>query len=93
MHTITMTGVGLKPWQWPYKKSTIQTTNREQLHAQQRNACREKSNVNCVSLQTHTRVAMLHYTQDGARDEHKRALMTTVNQIVQRTKPSMKNES
>ena len=86
-----MTGVGLKLWKWPCKKSTLKTTDREQLYTQQRNACREKSNANCISLQYHTRVATLRYTQDGAGDKHKRALMAAVNQTVQRPKPSTKN--
>ena len=30
----------------------------------------EKPNENCVSLPHHTRVATLHYTNTGARDEH-----------------------
>ena len=37
-------------------------------------------------------MAILHYTQDGAGDEHKQALMAIVNQTEQRPKPSTKNE-
>ena len=38
-------------------------------------------------------MATFLYTQiDGARDEHQRAHMVAVNQIVQIPKPSMKNE-
>ena len=92
-HTTPTTGAGLKRWQWPCQKSTLKITSREQLHTEGHNACREKSNVNYVSLQSHTRVATLHYTQDGAGDEHQRSLMATVNQTMQRPKPSTKNES
>ena len=54
MHTTSTTGAGLKFWQWPRKESTLKTTDKEQLHAQQSIACRRKNQVRAVSLENHT---------------------------------------
>ena len=51
-----------------------------------------KPNENYVSLPHHTRVATLHYTDIGAGDEHKRALMAIANQIEQGPKTLTNND-